>query len=323
MNESPIEFGTHLNRPDPEPAALTPPAADPTAVMNGPGRTCYDGALQRYLGEIGNVKLLTAHEEVELAARIKAGDKAARERMINANLRLVVKIARDYEGFGVPLLDLISEGNIGLMQAVDRFDPAKGAKFATYGVFWIKQAIRRGLTNQSKIIRLPAHMVEQISKMSRAEQLLEKEFSRRPNDEELAEELGVKTARIVELRLAAGTRPTSLDAPIGHEDSSNFGDIVEDESAQNPADRFQEAAAKGVLQDLVTKLKPREANILRARFGLDGAAQSTLDEISVEFGVTRERVRQIQDAALRKLRKMFRRLEKSEPQALSVQAFAL
>jgi RNA polymerase primary sigma factor len=275
------------------------------------------------LREIGAIKLLTAQEEIDLAGRIKAGDKQARDQMIQANLRLVVKLARDYEGFGVPLLDLISEGNIGLMKAVDRFDPTRGAKFSTYGSFWIKQSIRRALTTQSKMIRLPAQMVEKISKMHRAARELERELGREPSDEELADELGMSASRLAEMRLAA-VRPSSLDAPLGDDYSSNLGEVVEDESAENPADRFQEIAAKGMLEDLVTKLQPREANIVRARYGLDGESQKTLDEISERFGVTRERVRQIQDAALRKLRKMFRRLERPEPEGEPsfAQAFA-
>ena len=198
-------------------------------------RTSYDGdtAIKLYLREIGQVKLLTPQEEIELAARIKKGDKKAREQMIKANLRLVVKIARDYEGIGLPLLDLISEGNIGLMKAVERFDPAKGGKLSTYGSWWIKQSIKRALANQSKTIRLPVHLVDKISKMRRTSMRLQEELGREPTDEELGEELGITSARVAQMRMAA-IRPASLDAPIGDEDSNNFAEVVQDESADTP-----------------------------------------------------------------------------------------
>src|SRR5271156_5258589 len=192
----------------------------------------YDGdtAIRLYLREIGQVKLLTPDEEIQLAARIKKGDKKAREHMIKANLRLVVKIARDYEGIGLPLLDLISEGNIGLMKAVERFDPAKGGKLSTYGSWWIKQAIKRALANQSKTIRLPVHLVDKISKMRRAAMKLQEVFGREPTDEELAEEMGMPASRVAQMRMAA-VRPASLDAPIGDEESNVFGEVVQDENA--------------------------------------------------------------------------------------------
>ena len=195
-------------------------------------RSSYDGdtAIKLYLREIGQVKLLTPQEEIELAARIKKGDKKAREQMIKANLRLVVKIARDYEGIGLPLLDLISEGNIGLMKAVERFDPAKGGKLSTYGSWWIKQSIKRALANQSKTIRLPVHLVDKISKMRRTSMRLQEELGREPTDEELGEELGITASRVSQMRMAA-IRPASLDAPIGDEDSNNFAEVVQDESA--------------------------------------------------------------------------------------------
>jgi RNA polymerase primary sigma factor len=195
-------------------------------------RSSYDGdtAIKLYLREIGQVKLLTPQEEIELAARIKKGDKKAREHMIKANLRLVVKIARDYEGIGLPLLDLISEGNIGLMKAVERFDPAKGGKLSTYGSWWIKQSIKRALANQSKTIRLPVHLVDKISKMRRTSMRLQEELGREPTDEELGEELGITASRVAQMRMAA-IRPASLDAPIGDEDSNNFAEVVQDENA--------------------------------------------------------------------------------------------
>ena len=273
----------------------------------------YDGdtAIKLYLREIGQVKLLTPEEEIELAARIKKGDKKAREHMIKANLRLVVKIARDYEGIGLPLLDLISEGNIGLMKAVERFDPKKGGKLSTYGSWWIKQSIKRALANQSKTIRLPVHLVDKISKMRRISLRLQEELGREPTDSELGEELGLTSARIAQMRLAA-IRPASLDAPIGDEDSNSFSEVVEDENAASPYDKLEDKTVTDMLQDMVKHLDPREATILRYRFGLDGGSEKTLEEVGEKFGVTRERVRQIQNLALRKLRKMIEKLESTK-----------
>jgi RNA polymerase primary sigma factor len=286
--------------------------ADTTAFIHKEA-TRYDAdtAIKLYLREIGQVKLLTPEEEIKLAARIKKGDKKAREQMIKANLRLVVKIARDYEGIGLPLLDLISEGNIGLMKAVERFDPAKGGKLSTYGSWWIKQSIKRALANQSKTIRLPVHLVDKISKMRRLSLRLTEEFGREPTDEELAGELGITTARVSQMRQAS-LRPTSLDAPIGDEDSNLFSDIVEDENAHSPYDNLEDKTVTDMLLDMVKHLAPREATILQYRFGLDGGSERTLEEVGAKFDVTRERVRQIQNLALRKLRRMIEKLEHSK-----------
>ena len=293
-----------------ETAVEAPAAAEPRTRE----RSGYDGdtAIKLYLREIGQVKLLTPQEEIELAARIKKGDKKAREQMIKANLRLVVKIARDYEGIGLPLLDLISEGNIGLMKAVERFDPAKGGKLSTYGSWWIKQSIKRALANQSKTIRLPVHLVDKISKMRRTAMRLQEELGREPTDEELGEELGISGARVAQMRMAA-IRPASLDAPIGDEDSNNFAEVVQDESADTPYEQLEEKTVTRMLQEMVKTLDPREATILRARFGLDGGPQKTLEEVGQKFGVTRERVRQIQNIALKKLRKMIEKMEAAKP----------
>jgi RNA polymerase primary sigma factor len=273
----------------------------------------YDGdtSIRLYLREIGQVKLLTPDEEIQLAARIKKGDKKAREHMIKANLRLVVKIARDYEGIGLPLLDLISEGNIGLMKAVERFDPAKGGKLSTYGSWWIKQSIKRALANQSKTIRLPVHLVDKISKMRRVALKLQEELGHEPTDEELADEMGMTAARVRQMRMAA-VRPASLDAPIGDDDSNNFSDVVQDENATSPYENLEDKTVVNMLQDMVKHLDEREATILRYRFGLDGGTEKTLEEVGVKFGVTRERVRQIQNLALIKLRKMIEKLEKEK-----------
>ncbi len=288
------------------------PAVDEKLVEAGEEkeRSAYDGetAIKLYLREIGQVQLLTPLQEVELAARIKRGDKRAREQMIKANLRLVVKIAHDYEGLGLPLLDLISEGNIGLMKAVERFDPAKGGKLSTYGAWWIKQSIKRALANQSKTIRLPVHLVDKISKMRRTAHKLQEILGREPSDEELAEELNMSASRVTQLRTAA-IRPASLDAPIGDDESNNFAEIVQDENADTPYQELEDKTVTGMLQEMVKKLDTREATILRYRFGLDGGSEKTLEEVGERFGVTRERVRQIQNIALTKLRKMIQKLE--------------
>jgi RNA polymerase primary sigma factor len=302
--------------------AVVPAVPSPNAPPTSPGDTTLfiqrevsrydaDTAIKLYLREIGQVKLLTPQEEIELAARIKKGDKKAREQMIKANLRLVVKIARDYDGIGLPLLDLISEGNIGLMKAVERFDPKKGGKLSTYGSWWIKQSIKRALANQSKTIRLPVHLVDKISKMRRIAMKLQEELGREPTDEELADELGMTAMRVRQMRLAA-IRPASLDAPIGDDDSNNFSDLVEDENAITPYQDLEDKTVTGMLQDMVKHLDAREATILHYRFGLDGGSEKTLEEVGEKFGVTRERVRQIQNLALKKLRRMIEKLESSK-----------
>src|SRR5580765_1819361 len=234
-----------------KPANVPPPPAPEEALLALPNelpptpereRGSYDGdtAIKLYLREIGQVKLLTPAEEIELAAKIKKGDKKAREHMIKANLRLVVKIAHDYEGFGLPLLDLISEGNIGLMKAVERFDPSKGGKLSTYGSWWIKQSIKRALANQSKTIRLPVHLVDKISKMRRVAMKLQEVFGREPTDEELAEEMGMTPSRVAQMRTAA-IRPASLDAPIGDDESNNYSEIIPDEAALTPYRQLEDS----------------------------------------------------------------------------------
>ena len=294
-------------------APVTKPAEGDTTIFLRREAERHDGdsAIKLYLREIGQVKLLTVQEEIDLAARIKKGDKKAREHMIKANLRLVVKIARDYDGIGLPLLDLISEGNIGLMKAVERFDPKKGGKLSTYGSWWIKQSIKRALANQSKTIRLPVHLVDKLSKMRRMAMKLQEEFGREPTDEELAAELDTTATRIRQMRTAA-IRPASLDAPVGDDDSNTYSEMVEDERAVNPYEELEDKTVTGMLQDMVKHLDEREATILRYRFGLDGGNEKTLEEVGAKFNVTRERIRQIQNLALRKLRKMIEKLEKSK-----------
>jgi len=294
--------------------AIVEPRQGETGLAREPGQRDrdyseyrVDTAIKLYLREIGEVKLLTPAEEVALAARIKKGDRKAREQMIKANLRLVVKIAHDYEGIGLPLLDLISEGNIGLMKAVEKFDPAKGAKLSTYGSWWIKQSIKRALANQSKTIRLPVHVVDKISKMRSVALQLQEQLGREPDDGELAHALGTTVKSVVRLRMAS-IRPFSLDAPVG-EDSENFSEIIPDENAESPYENLEERTVKRMLREMVKTLTCREAQILSGRFGLDGEDRLTLEDLGQRIGVTRERVRQIETAALKKVRRM---VEKEE-----------
>ena len=291
-------------RPDIKPAAA-PSQFDQASPVD---RRDERSNLQLYLNEIRLTPLLTVAEEIKLAARIKRGDKAARDHMIKANLRFVVKIAYDYHQMGLPLMDLISEGNLGLIKAVERFDPAKGGKLSTYAAWWIKQSMKRALANQSKTIRLPVHLVDKISKMRRVSMKLQEVFGREPTDEELAEEMGMTAARVAQMRTAA-IRPASLDAPIGDDDSNSYSEIIADENALTPYRQLEDATVTRMLQEMVTTLDPREATILRYRFGLDSGPERTLEEVGEKFGVTRERVRQIQNIALNKLRKMIEKLE--------------
>jgi RNA polymerase primary sigma factor len=258
-------------------------------------------ALLLYLREIGQVKLLTPQEEVALARRIKRGDKQAREQMIKANLRLVVKIARDYEGLGVPLLDLINEGNIGLMKGVERFDPAKGAKLSSYSAWWIKQSIKRALANQSKTIRLPVHVVDKLAQLRRAESKLRKVLDRDPTDEELAVELQLNPRRVEQYRQASKA-PVSLDAPIGGDETVRISEVVADPNAASPSDRLVREADADLVREILATLPERERVILALRFGLEDDTERTLEEVGVRFGLTRERIRQIQELALKKMR---------------------
>jgi RNA polymerase primary sigma factor len=258
-------------------------------------------ALQIYLSEIGQVKLLTPKEEITLARRIKRGDKQAREQMIKANLRLVVKIARDYEGLGVPLLDLINEGNIGLMKGVERFDPRKGAKLSTYASWWIKQGIKLALANQSKTIRLPVHVVDKVAHLRRAEAKLRETLDREPTDEELADELHMNAQRVAKYRRASRA-PVSLDAQMGDDESSRVSDVVADPNAALPFDRLVQETDTNLVREVLATLPERESAILTLRFGLNDDTQRTLEEVGRHFGVTRERIRQIQDQALKTLR---------------------
>jgi RNA polymerase primary sigma factor len=265
--------------------------------------------LQLYLQEIGKTPLLTIEQEVTLARRIRRGDREARDHMIKANLRLVVKIAMDYKDFGLPLLDLISEGNIGLIKAVERFDPRKGGKLSTYAAWWIKQSIKRALANQSKTIRLPVHLVDKISRMRKTAMQLSEQFGREPTDEELAAELQIPTAKVAHLK-SVSVRPASLDAPIGDEgDATTFGEVVGDENAVSPYEGLREKNLNSDLHAIVNSLDKREAEIIRLRFGLNGRDELTLEEVGKRFHVTRERIRQLEYIALTKMRKAMARNE--------------
>jgi RNA polymerase primary sigma factor len=266
-------------------------------------------SIKIYLQEIRQTSLLTPQEEIELAARIKKGDQKARAWMIKANLRLVVKIAHDYSNLGLPLLDLISEGNIGLMKAVERFDPAKGGKLSTYSAWWIKQSIKRALANQSKTIRLPVHLIDKIYKLNRASLKMSEELGREPTNEELSEEIGISSAKLSQLKTVS-IRPASLDAPIGGDDSTQFREIIGDEDAQTPFELFRDKNMRDELSELLEVLDERERKIIFKRFGLDGGKPETLEGVGKKFGVTRERIRQLQNIALAKLRRALANREK-------------
>ena len=272
-----------------------------------------DSGFQLYLRQIAQYPLLTPAQEITLAAKIKKGDKAATDEMIRGNLRLVVKIARDYANLGLPLLDLISEGNIGLMKAVERFDPAKGGKLSTYGSWWIKQSIKRALANQGKTIRLPVHLVDKIAKIRRVGAGLSDELGREATDEEIAEEVGMDAGKVTLLKQAA-IRPASLDAPLGDEDSTEFGEMVGDMAAVDPFENLSDKNMQLEVVDLLGQLDEREHKIIAARFGLDGNDPITLEEVGVKFGVTRERIRQLQNIALSKMRKALAKRERATPE---------
>ena len=271
-----------------------------------------DQGIRIYLREIGQTDLLTPEQEIELAKRIKKGDEEARHHMIRANLRLVVKIAHDYARYGLPLLDLISEGNIGLMKAVERFDPKKGGKLSTYAAWWIKQAIKRALANQSKTIRLPAHLVDKISRMRRAQRELAQETGRDPTDAEVAQKLRVPVETVAQWSTLT-LKPASLDAPVGDEGAGEFGDLIADDRATTPYDQINDRQLREEVEVLLDRLPKREREILKYRYGLRGAQVETLEVVGRRFKITRERVRQIQNAAVAKLRALLE--EAGEPAA--------
>lgn len=257
--------------------------------------------VRMYLKEIGRVPLLTAEDEMELAKRIENGDEEAKRRLAEANLRLVVSIAKRYVGRGMLFLDLIQEGNMGLIKAVEKFDHKKGFKFSTYATWWIRQAITRAIADQARTIRIPVHMVETINKLIRVSRQLLQELGREPAPEEIAAEMDLSVEKVREIMKIA-QEPVSLETPIGEEDDSHLGDFIEDQEALAPADAAAYELLKEQLEDVLDTLTEREENVLRLRFGLDDGRTRTLEEVGKVFGVTRERIRQIEAKALRKLR---------------------
>ncbi|MET3682440.1 RNA polymerase primary sigma factor [Alkalibacillus flavidus] len=272
---------------------LTDLSVPPGVKINDPVRM--------YLKEIGRVDLLSADEEIELANRIEQGDEEAKRRLSEANLRLVVSIAKRYVGRGMLFLDLIQEGNMGLIKAVEKFDYRKGFKFSTYATWWIRQAITRAIADQARTIRIPVHMVETINKLIRVQRQLLQDLGREPTPEEIAEEMDLTPDKVREI-LKIAQEPVSLETPIGEEDDSHLGDFIEDQEATSPSDHAAYELLKEQLEDVLDTLTDREENVLRLRFGLDDGRTRTLEEVGKVFGVTRERIRQIEAKALRKLR---------------------
>tara|TARA_B100001248_G_scaffold260540_1_gene249006 strand:- start:24085 stop:25017 length:933 start_codon:yes stop_codon:yes gene_type:complete len=262
----------------------------------------HDGdALQVYLRQIGETPLLTPKEELALAKRIQKGDEDARDHMIRANLRLVVKIAYDYINLGLPILDLISEGNLGLIKAIERFDPGKGGKLSTYASWWIKQSIKRALANQGKTIRLPIHLVDKISKMRKAAKHLTEELSRPPTNEEIAWEMGIPVYKVTVLQSVANPLQ-SLNAPVGTDQRTQLGDLLSDSRIKTPSERLDEKSLKNQIHSIVDLLNDREAEIIRMRFGFNDKTPKTLEDVGEHFGVTRERVRQLELIAMKRIR---------------------
>lgn len=257
--------------------------------------------VRMYLKEIGRVNLLSAAEEIELASRIEQGDEEAKRRLSEANLRLVVSIAKRYVGRGMLFLDLIQEGNMGLLKAVEKFDYRKGFKFSTYATWWIRQAITRAIADQARTIRIPVHMVETINKLIRVQRSLLQDLGREPTPEEIGEEMELSPDKVRDI-LKIAQEPVSLETPIGEEDDSHLGDFIEDQEAVSPSDHAAYELLKEQLEDVLDTLTDREENVLRLRFGLDDGRTRTLEEVGKVFGVTRERIRQIEAKALRKLR---------------------
>lgn len=271
-----------------------------------------DSILRVYMNEIAKTDLLTIGEELELAERIKDGDSEARDHMIRANLRLVVKIAKDYSNYGLPLADLISEGNMGLMKAVEKYDPEKGGKLSTYASWWIKQSIKRALSNQSKTVRLPVHMVDKIARLRKITVSLTEELGREPSNDELSEILGIPRKKLALLKQAA-QRPTSLDAPVAEDGATTFSETISDSNAIDPSEALTAKEMHNELGPLLKILDQRETAIIGARYGLNGKKPSTLEEISRDFGVTRERIRQLQNIALEKMHRALGKKENPIP----------
>ena len=269
--------------------------------LSGPDGISIEDPVRMYLKEIGKVPLLTAEEEIELAQRMEEGDQEAKKRLAEANLRLVVSIAKRYVGRGMLFLDLIQEGNLGLIKAVEKFDYRKGYKFSTYATWWIRQAITRAIADQARTIRIPVHMVETINKLIRVSRQLLQELGREPTPEEIAEEMDMPVERVREI-LKISQEPVSLETPIGEEEDSHLGDFIQDDNVPVPAEAAAFTLLKEQLVEVLGTLTEREQKVLRLRFGLDDGRARTLEEVGKEFSVTRERIRQIEAKALRKLR---------------------
>ena len=290
----------------PELPALLDPPEEPDGPEEADGAALPEAAppddpVRAYLKEIGSVPLLSAEEETALAAAARAGDAAARRRLCEANLRLVVSVAKRYAGRGLPFPDLIQEGNLGLMKAAEKFEPERGFKFSTYATWWIRQAITRAIADQARTIRIPVHMVETINKVIRVNRQLLQELGHDPTPEETAEEMNMPVERVREIMKIA-QEPVSLETPIGEEEDSHLGDFIPDEDASEPAEAASFTLLKEQLVEVLSTLTPREEKVLKLRFGIEDGRTRTLEEVGKEFNVTRERIRQIEAKALRKLR---------------------
>ncbi|WP_423244361.1 RNA polymerase sigma factor RpoD [Desulfofundulus thermobenzoicus] len=282
-------------------AALEPPVEEVDVDLSVPEGVAIDDPVRMYLKEIGRVPLLTPEEEIELARRMEQGDEEAKRRLAEANLRLVVSIAKRYVGRGMLFLDLIQEGNLGLIKAVEKFDYRKGYKFSTYATWWIRQAITRAIADQARTIRIPVHMVETINKLIRVHRQLLQELGRDPTPEEIAKEMNISEEKVREIMKIA-QEPVSLETPIGEEEDSHLGDFIEDQEARAPAEEASFTLLREQLEEVLKTLTDREQKVLRLRFGLDDGRARTLEEVGQKFGVTRERIRQIEAKTLRKLR---------------------
>ena len=301
--------------PTPAPVPSRSPIPTPDSDPTEPGlpweelSTEERSPIRYYLDQIGKTPLLTLEQETALARRILKGDEAARQQMIQANLRLVVRIAKDYDNFGLSLMDLISEGNFGLIKAVERFDPDKGGKLSTYASWWIKQAIKRALATSGKTIRLPVHMVDRIAQMRRVTNQLTAEIGREPHNDEIAMAMEIPLAKVVHMKSVAN-RAASLDQPVGEEGDATLGDLVKDESERTPFETLRGKSDNDEIATMLAALEPREAEILTHRFGLNGESPLTLEEVGERFKLTRERVRQLQQSALMQLRRIMTERQK-------------
>lgn len=300
-------------RPAPSPSPGPGPSSDSDPTEPGlPWEelsTEERSPIRYYLDQIGKTPLLTLEQETALARRVLKGDEEARQQMIQANLRLVVRIAKDYDNFGLSLMDLISEGNFGLIKAVERFDPDKGGKLSTYASWWIKQAIKRALATSGKTIRLPVHMVDRIAQMRRVTNQLAAELGREPHNEEIAMAMEIPLAKVVHMKSVAN-RAASLDQPVGEEGDATLGDLVKDESERTPFETLRGKSDNDEIATMLAALEPREAEILTHRFGLNGESPLTLEEVGERFKLTRERVRQLQQSALMQLRRIMTERQK-------------